>query len=429
MSIKKDFIDQLVAFFCMMLLTTYCYTSGGVKRYIMPSFVSVIIVLLLCLFGMVYLNRGKIIIKKTFLLLVFLAILVIIFNRNANFEHLIFENDISIIAALIFLLIGMKNNVWHKYFVGFTFFWAIVHSVFTILEFAIPGFYSSTILPLFQKTTYYDDLVWVFSQGKIPGIAGHFSTNGMYLSVGLLVITVCFMLRSSKRKILLFLLILFTASSLLFTGKRGVLIAAATGVALAYYLYNSNKPTTRFFKIIIIVLIIVLGFTLASQYIPQLNNIFERFNETMARGDVTTGRSKLYSIAWDLFGKNTFFGIGWDEYKYYYMFSNNQFLNVHNVYLQLLTENGIIGCIPFFALFGYMYYRVIRFFVSYVKNSQIRDPQCESALVLSVGMQTFFLIYCITGNPLYDPQVFYPYIFCCTMGEYYITKTNSRGKI
>ena len=78
MSIKKDFIDQLVAFFCMMLLTTYCYTSGGVKRYIMPSFVSVIIVLLLCLFGMVYLNRGKIIIKKTFLLLVFLAILVII---------------------------------------------------------------------------------------------------------------------------------------------------------------------------------------------------------------------------------------------------------------------------------------------------------------------------------------------------------------
>ena len=92
-----------------------------------------------------------------------------------------------------------------------------------------------------------------------------------------------------------------------------MLIAAATGVALAYYLYNSNKPTTRFFKIIIIVLIIVLGFTLASQYIPQLNNIFERFNETMARGDVTTGRSKLYSIAWDLFGKNTFFGIGWDE--------------------------------------------------------------------------------------------------------------------
>ena len=48
------------------------------------------------------------------------------------------------------------------------------------------------------------------------------------------------------------------------------------------------------------------------------------------------------------------------------------------------------------------------------------------ALTLSISMQTMFLLYCLTGNPLYDSQMLIPYLCSCAMGEYYILRINRK---
>lgn len=412
--------NQIVAFISILLLSLYCYTYGGLKRYIFNSLIVSIIAFVIIIVGMLYLSHGTIN-KKSVPLIVLISAcaFLIVFNRNANFLNNVYENDIAILFILLFLIIAIGCSEWHRFFILFSFFAAAIHSSFTLLEYIIPGFYKSIILPLFRNTMYYSDLVLVFSKNKMPGLAGHFSTNGMYLSVGLVIASIYFMTCKQKKKISL-LFVIIVAVALLLTGKRAVLIFGIAGIFFAYYCLNADKPAKRFVKIIGIALIILAAFAIASQYIPALSNFLDRFSETSNRGDITTGRSDLYLIAYRLFSSKPLLGIGWDAYKYLYLSSHGVILNVHNVYLQLLTENGIIGAVFFYTLFLYLYVRAVKALVRHVKKRTEKNSKVDFALCLSVGMQTMFLLYCMTGNPLYDPPVFFPYICCCAMGEYYI---------
>ena len=216
------------------------------------------------------------------------------------------------------------------------------------------------------------------------------------------------------------------AIALLLTGKRAVLIFGAVGIFIAYFCLNADKPSKRIVKIIGVVILIVLLFFIARTFIPALDNFINRFIETSERGDITTGRGELSSVAVRFFAENPIIGIGWDHYKYYYLAVYNKLLNAHNVFLQLLAENGILGAAPFFGLFVLLYVRAIRALLRYVKTEAEKDPACTLALTLSISMQTMFLLYCLTGNPLYDSQMLIPYLCSCAMGEYYILRKKKK---
>ena len=88
-------------------------------------------------------------------------------------------------------------------------------------------------------------------------------------------------------------------------------------------------------------------------------------------------------------------------------------LNVHNIYIQLLCECGIIGFIAFVLFFLWN-------IVSAIKKLRrvALTPDCDSKiriiLTFSVMYQVFFLMYGLTGNPLYDAPTLVVYILCCT---------------
>ena len=420
-------LKQIVSFIVMLVLLTYSFTAGGIKNYIFQSVAVVIAAFGVILVGMFFVSSGRFAKRSLpIIVLAFLCIAVILINRNGNFSRGVYENDFVIIASFIFLVLAMNVKEWHMPFIFISVAWVLLHSTVTILEYAIPGFYTSSILPLFKSAMYYNDLIWVFSIGKIPGLAGHFSTNGIYLSVGLVILSVCLMNRRNKRKLPLIILVVITAIALLLTGKRAVLIFGAVGIFIAYFCLNADKPSKRIVKIIGVVILIVLLFFIARTFIPALDNFINRFIETSERGDITTGRGELNSVAVRFFAENPIIGIGWDHYKYYYLAVYNKLLNAHNVFLQLFAENGILGAAPFFGLFVLLYVRAIRALLRYVKTEAEKDPACTLALTLSISMQTMFLLYCLTGNPLYDSQMLIPYLCSCAMGEYYILRINRK---
>lgn len=54
-----------------------------------------------------------------------------------------------------------------------------------------------------------------------------------------------------------------------------------------------------------------------------------------------------------------------------------------------------------------------------VAIEKIQDKEIRFSLVYAVFVQVFFLLYCLTGNPLYDAPTLFTYIFGCAIGEYY----------
>ena len=136
--------------------------------------------------------------------------------------------------------------------------------------------------------------------------------------------------------------------------------------------------------------------------------------------DSSLGRNARMLLALNLFLQNALTGIGWNGFTYYYNATFGDWLNVHNVYLQLLCEEGLLFSLAFFAFF------IVSFLHAWnaLKQSRVQklDGINESLLLYSVYIQAFFLLYSLTGNPLYDAPFLFPYIFGCAFGEYYYRK-------
>lgn len=421
MSLKIKKTD-LLAFVMIFLIFTYSFTKAGLHNYIyVNSFVCYFSFALIALIA-AKLGTTSSLVNMTHLeALLLLCTIVLLANRNQNFTNGEFEDAFSFVTIVLFLIFLRGQECWHKFIVPVMLFWIFIHSVATIMEYAIPGFYMDYVFPLMPSYASVH-LSSVFKLGYMPGLSVHYSTNGMYLGVGLIVVSIVLIYCERRKRKLSMFTVLFVAVALLLTGKRALVIFPVLSLIILYYLYNSNKPLTRIGKLIILALIVVVLFMIGSIFIPSLSNFIIRFSEASAKGDVSLGRFETYAMALNLFSKNWLFGGGWDSFKYFYKALNSSLLNVHNIYIQLLCENGILGSIPFFAFFVIAIYRAIGSFVYLRKKHTGEFSSAEFYLGLSVSMQFFFLLYGLTGNPLYDQQVFYPYIVCITAGEFYVSR-------
>lgn len=426
-SLKVKKID-IIAFVLLFLIFTYSFTKAGIHDYIYPNSIACyisfgIIILFSILLGSISSIRKCTLLEGMMLL----CMIVILCNRNNNFIHGEFEDGFSFIAIAMFFLLVRNQDSWHKLIMPIIWFWVAIHTIVTLLEYAIPGFYMSQIFPLMPSYAEMH-LRSVFKLGYMPGLAVHYSTNGMYLAVGLIISGISLLFSKAHKRIRAIVFIV-TVVALLLTGKRGLIIFPAAALAMVYYLYNSDKPLSRFGKIIVLAIAVIVLFTIGSTFIPSISNFINRFVETSEAGDVSLGRLEQWALALNVFSHNWLFGTGWDSFKYLYKAQFGTILNVHNIYIQLLSENGIIGAFPFFAFFIVAFCRAIKSLIYLRKYYTGKYYAGEFYIGLSLAMQCFFLLYGMTGNPLYDQQVFYPYIVSIAAGEFYVDQVYHMKRI
>lgn len=85
-------------------------------------------------------------------------------------------------------------------------------------------------------------------------------------------------------------------------------------------------------------------------------------------GDVTLGRTKMWAAALKFFKSNAVFGIGWEQIRHRTIWQ----LNIHNIYIQLLAETGIIGFLFFVSFFIYILVRSIRLLSQMKMTTNVR---------------------------------------------------------
>ena len=149
---------------------------------------------------------------------------------------------------------------------------------------------------------------------------------------------------------------------------------------------------------------------IAGQKIEIIANLLERFKDN---DNLLTGRNVIYSNMLEQIGKNLILGSGTS--------SAGSILGVggHNIYLTVLMENGIIGIIIFCAV-------IIGEYVSTVNNLSLmlKYEKYDSTISFSLYIQTVFLIYGMSGNPLYDN-----YILCFYMFAIYLNRQFDKEKV
>ena len=283
------------------------------------------------------------------------------------------------------------------------------HIIFTYIPVFFRNFYKTVILPFLDSAQKESLASSHFKSGYNPGLTTHYSTNGMYLAIITIYLFSKF-LKDKSKKNLIFLILSFVA--LLLTGKRGHAVFTILTCIIMFFAINKDRMSKKVFKFSISVIAIVIFVIAVSNFIPQIMIVFERFEKSMnSGGDMLTGRGDFYDLAMKMWSENKLFGNGWGAFSnqyqiYLYRTFGVTYLDAHNVYVQLLCETGLAG-ITFIV--GAML-SVLMLCIKYMgKKTEFSK---SVMFILTFGYQIFFLLYCFSGNALYDPQCYVLYFIC-----------------
>ena len=286
---------------------------------------------------------------------------------------------------------------------------SLLFAVGSFINLFLPGLYRTVILPFFSGSSQYARLIrWTgrISYFIIPGFANQTSFNACHFVYGIGSL-LCFRIGGGKNGFKKWVILGLLFICLVLTNKRAHLLFLILSLAITYYATGDSKQKGKrilILTLIGIVLLIVLNYLITRVNIGVFIKLRTMFTKIADDEDVTSGRSGLYAVAWKCFVQNPLFGIGWEKYP---IMPDSNGSHTHNIYLELLCETGIVGFTVFAAFFGYALYTAVR----NAKKAKSQEEKTSASFCLF--MQLFFLLYGITGNPLYDPPYYIPYFIIC----------------
>lgn len=151
---------------------------------------------------------------------------------------------------------------------------------------------------------------------------------------------------------------LFLSSlTLILSFSRGGIIAILFAFVIGIFI-SKGKVLLRNI-LLITVLGVIIFITLNSLFnIDLINVLSERF--TAMSFDQGSGRLNIWSNGLFLFSENPIFGIGIYNFQQYNMMFFNDYHYLHNTYLEVLVESGVIGFTLYFLVFIILLYKLYK---------------------------------------------------------------------
>lgn len=191
---------------------------------------------------------------------------------------------------------------------------------------------------------------------------------------------------------------LIGAYGVLLTVKRGLLIGAGIAAFVSFVVYKkANKAPIWRICLAAILAIFIIWIIFSNMEVTQV--MIARFVDN---DNPLTYRDVIYGNIFEKFWSSPLFGTG--------TASAFSLLGIggHNIYLTVLMENGILGFIVFISVLGYSFFSTVQLIL---KFGTYEYHQRIPFLLFSLYIQVFFLVYGMSGNPLYDNYILYFYLF------------------
>lgn len=394
------------------LLTLYVLTASlyvAVFNSLLAQ-IMILCIIIMLLVTHLLLTKSNLLIKRTDALFM-LSIIALMFSLHDNV--LITANIAGPIIFMLLIIISILIRGEAENFIpGLKLIkWGgIFYALSVLLNFISPSIYEKVYLSILRSNVA-DNIRASIEGGYYTGFTGQVGYTAGYIAFSLGIIGVGLMVdkKEHSRRILRSSSILIVLIiGLLLTQKRAHLVIMAVSLMLIFITYSQNntekiKKVIKGFVLSLLVLFIVISLSNYTEIGRILfARILESFNDIAEGQDITSNRTNLWIHAWNVFLQNPLFGIGWGNFNDSIIGAVTVYtkMDTHNIYLQLLSETGIIGTtlilLPLFSTYAYTL-KVART----IKSNNV--PRNYQVIVLySFYIQTFTLLYGLTGNPLYD---------------------------
>ncbi|MEE0930632.1 MAG: O-antigen ligase family protein [Acutalibacteraceae bacterium] len=426
MKIKKSVLYSIMSSCAVFLLIYYCYMNS-LRRYFIPaSAITVPLILAFVAVTTLITNSGKIKLYGTLDKVLcgswfFIAVLILIDNHSLS-TSFVSGGMIQLYVMICFLLFMNNDDKWIEQWLSLTIFFVGINALATIIFYFNSSLYKQFINIFFSGETI-TSLLNYYSKGYMCGLCTHFSSNGMILGIGTIVVfqkLKGFFIKkdknkkNTKTKVLYTIVLLLVIYGLFLSSKRSPLIAAIIAIVITLLIASGKNILKKLMILIGSFGGLAILYFVAVEYIPGFDTIANKFTSLESSdAGVLNGRNYLWELAIDLFKESPLIGNGYGSYAAYAESVDAFTTSAHNYYLQILAELGIIGLILYLIAF---ISSVIFTAKLIVKASKINVTEEDiAALSISLGIQMFVLIYNFTATSLMYYSILIPYILSCTV--------------
>lgn len=296
--------------------------------------------------------------------------------------------------VIYYFLISMEG--WIGFFIESLKAISLIVAISGLFQILLPNFLFK-INNLIMTDFYYYSFLNFFEKKILVGMTHNPGVSGFMFCILLFYYFLKHIYAKKLTSKIFYLFLFFFIYIMLFaTQKRGLLLYTISIFVILLWLRSKNKIKAFFPALFIILLFSYLLF----------NTEFgiSMIEKTIQQDDITTGRMPVFQIMWDDFKKYPFFGNGtYTTVDVIYLF------NGHNIYLQILREQGLFGFIAFisFVLWNLIKtYNLIKLFGNSIEKFYLE---------FSFSIQCLFIMWGVSGNPLYDIYPFIIYLIGCAI--------------
>ncbi|KIL43161.1 O-antigen ligase family protein [Jeotgalibacillus campisalis] len=325
--------------------------------------------LIMCLlipYFMVFSLKNLVSIKLSYLQIFFLMFLIyrLLNDLIVNYQDVL-RGELGTVLLytmyiLLFLIVilAINNNLiklteMYSMFVNIIVITSIVNSIFIVYQFYIEFTLTYSSFSFFESFRYI----------RPVSLMGVVTVNSMFIGLGLLILLYKLFdneFKTRKQKVYVFIGCTIMLLGQFLSGSRGGILAVLIIIIVTLILkYKSIKIKNSMLIFLLITSSIMLLLLLMNlSYLVQ-------YIETVFISDSATGsnnsRFEKWGIAISLFALHPFIGIGTNKFgEYQYAITNGwSNSNPHNVYLQLLAENGLFVFVLFIMIMAFLLFKIV----------------------------------------------------------------------
>ncbi len=421
-SVVRVNISYVIVFFMAMAIVLLSSCEIFIRFFKHSNAVLIFLTLVLLSMEVLIIVSGNLVPMRVFLYC-FLMSLILLRNNGWSFIR-----NIQFISSLLLLVVLYYHVNIAKVVLNISLFCYSFFAIATIFLFFNRDIYMNYVVNLFPTSRKF--LIYLYNAGLMAGFTDHYSTNGMLIASGA-IIAICNYL--AEKKLSMFLLSLIMEIALLLTGKRAHVLFSFFAIFIVYFISLSygTKKIKKWIYLLGTVLILCTLLYFVMTFAPALSSSFIRIKQFASGKDNISGRWTLWKNAIILFEQNPLLGIGWKNYpSASHVISRNftitSFMDAHNIYLQLLSEAGIVGFVIYISwILNSVYISYITCKNAVRMNVDVKD---KKIIFFSLAFQIFFILYGVTGNPLYESMMFIPYFTAGGITLFYYRSLGTKTK-
>ena len=275
-----------------------------------------------------------------------------------------------------------------------------------------PSVFSSLFLPLYINSSA-AEIVRLTSQGYSICVNGDIAYTLTLVMFALF----CTILETGRKHRVWHSILLFGA--LLLSQRRTEILGSLVVIIIVYFIrYRKTLFKDRLFLFcfissIFVCLCLLIGlFIFIPENFESSNRIMMTLHDIKYNVDFLNGRDELYTLALEIFEEKPISGIGWMNFSRYAAATGNTLArNVHCIYLQLLTECGVLGASFIYLVIGILLFKS---FKQLFRN--------EGSLVY----HAYILYFILAG--VVDNTIYYPYFWIFVSSVVYMNDVALNNK-